>query len=150
MEKSKSKKGAAATITEPTTEKGPPTSRVNVSHFKPFPLLVDSRKLSGIRAYNEEITRFWKQRKFRDVVELCNEMDSRGIKPDVVTFNQLINVYGKLRRPELASKILESMEERGLQPNQITYNAAISACEKGGKWQQALALLDQMHEKIDG
>jgi hypothetical protein len=99
VEKSKSKKGAAGNTTEPTTEEGPPTSRVNVSHFKPFPLQVDYRKLSGVRAYNEEITRLRKQQKFREVVELFNETDSRGIKPDVVTCNQLITVYGKQRRP---------------------------------------------------
>ena len=122
-------------------------SRVNVVLFKPFSVLVDSRKLSNVRACNDEITRLRKQQKFREVVELFNEMNGRGIKPDVVTCNQLITVYGKLGRPALALKMLETMEKRGLKPNKITYNSAISACEKGGKWEQALALLDQMREK---
>jgi pentatricopeptide repeat protein len=105
-------------------------------------------KLPDVRAYSKEIARLQKQRQLREAVELFKEMDSRGIKPDVVICSQLVTIYGKLRQPELALKMLETMEtERGLVPNDRTYNAAISACAKGGQWQQALSLLQEMREK---
>jgi pentatricopeptide repeat protein len=65
-------------------------SAVNDSLIESCPWLVDPRKLSSVRAYSKEMARLQKQRKFSEVVELFNEMDSRGIKP---LFGGLVHLF---------------------------------------------------------
>lgn len=68
-------------------------------------------------------------------LELLADMESRGVEPDVVTYNSLINVLRWGGQREKALAIVEDMNakgaEGGVRPDVITYNSAIAACASG-------------------
>ena len=95
------------------------------------------------------------------VLHLLQELQLRGLLPDVITYSAAINACEKGQnsaaisacekgqnsaaisacekgqRPTQALHLLQELQLRGLLPDVITYNAAISACETGQQPQQA-------------
>ena len=61
---------------------------------------------------------------------LLDEMRTRGVEPDVISFNAAISACGKGEQWERALSLLEEMQSRGLEPDVTSFNAAISACEQ--------------------
>lgn len=102
---------------------------------------------SRLLACNDEIKMLRKQGNFPKALELFESMPSKGIEPDVVTYIQIIRIYGQIRQPDIALSFLAVMQTQGLSPNVKAYSAAISACEKGGQWEEALRLLELMQAK---
>jgi pentatricopeptide repeat protein len=81
-----------------------------------------------------------------------NEMKSRNIRPNGMTYSALIDACGRCRRPDLALQGLRIMlrqkaAERGegLLPNEVgAWTAAIDACGKAGRIQTARRLFGFM------
>ncbi|CAM9381903.1 unnamed protein product, partial [Hapterophycus canaliculatus] len=84
-------------------------------------------------------------------LELVADMEKRGVEPDVVTYNSLINVLRWGGQREKALTIVEEMNTKGaaggVRPDVITYNSAIAACASGGEWKKAGQLIDEMRRK---
>ncbi|CAM9211127.1 unnamed protein product [Scytosiphon promiscuus] len=84
-------------------------------------------------------------------LELLADMERRGVEPDVVTYNSLINVLRWGGQREKALAIVEDMNTKGadggVRPDVITYNSAIAACASGGEWKKAGQLIDEMRRK---
>jgi pentatricopeptide repeat protein len=78
---------------------------------------------------------------------LLEEMQAKGVEPDVITYNAAISACEKGGQWEKALQLLEEMQAKGVEPDVITYSATISACEKGGQWEKALQLLEEMRAK---
>ena len=57
------------------------------------------------------------------------ELQLRGLLPDVITYSAAISACEKGHKPHQALHLLQELQLRGLLPNVITYSAAISACE---------------------
>ena len=63
--------------------------------------------------------------------------EQRGLEPDVVAYNRVINILRWAGQGERAVGLLESMKRRsegrdgGVRPDIITYNSAIAACAAG-------------------
>jgi pentatricopeptide repeat domain-containing protein 1 len=74
-------------------------------------------------------------------------MRTKGVKPDVITYNASISACEKGGQWEKALQLLEEMRAKGVEPDVILYSASISACEKGGQWEKALQLLEEMRAK---
>lgn len=67
-------------------------------------------------------------------LELLADMKRRGVEPDVVTYNSLINVLRWGGQRDRALEILDGMNAKGaggVRPDVITYNSAIAACASG-------------------
>ena len=57
----------------------------------------------------------------------------QGTKPEVRTYNTIINACNRSGQPEHALKVYERMIADGTQPTATTYTALISAYGKTGK-----------------
>ena len=64
-------------------------------------------------------------------LHLLQELQLRGIVPDVITYSAAISACEKSQQAQQALHLLQELQLRGILPNVITYSAAISACEKG-------------------
>lgn len=74
------------------------------------------------------------------------EMREMGVRPDVVTYNSLMDVYCKGREIEKASKVLDEMREQDLSPDVITYTSLIGGLGLIGQPDKARDVLKEMKE----
>ncbi|CAL0300199.1 unnamed protein product [Lupinus luteus] len=81
-----------------------------------------------------------------DAEGFFNEMREMGVKPDVVTYNSLVDVYCKGREIEKAYKLLDEMRERDLSPDVITYTSIIGGLGLIGQPDKARDILKEMKE----
>ncbi|KAK4387473.1 hypothetical protein Sango_2353900 [Sesamum angolense] len=70
-------------------------------------------------------------------------MINQGLRPDVVTYNNLISGLCKMQRIQEAYNLFEKLESEGVRPDTITYNILIGYYCKAGLFEQAYALLDR-------
>ena len=61
-------------------------------------------------------------------------MRSRGLVPNEITYNSVINACAKGGESQRALNLLDEMRSRGLVPDEITYSSVINACAKGDEW----------------
>ena len=73
--------------------------------------------------------RFWKWEQLAKVGNVLMQ----GTKPEVRTYNTIINACNRSGQPEFALKVYERMIADGAQPTATTYTALISAYGKTGK-----------------
>ncbi|XP_002889402.2 putative pentatricopeptide repeat-containing protein At1g02420 [Arabidopsis lyrata subsp. lyrata] len=74
------------------------------------------------------------------------EMKGKGLKPDVVTYNSLIDVYCKDREIEKAYKLIDKMREEDETPDVITYTTIIGGLGLIGQPDKAREVLKEMKE----
>ncbi|XP_010474658.1 PREDICTED: putative pentatricopeptide repeat-containing protein At1g02420 [Camelina sativa] len=74
------------------------------------------------------------------------EMKGKGLKPDVVTYNSLIDVYCKDREIEKAYKVIDKMREEDETPDVITYTTIIGGLGLIGQPDKAREILNEMKE----
>ncbi|AEE27428.1 putative pentatricopeptide repeat-containing protein [Arabidopsis thaliana] len=74
------------------------------------------------------------------------EMKGKGLKPDVVTYNSLIDVYCKDREIEKAYKLIDKMREEEETPDVITYTTVIGGLGLIGQPDKAREVLKEMKE----
>ena len=67
-------------------------------------------------------------------------MQSKDLKPDVISFSSAISSFEKAVQWRKALSCCETVRREKVQPNVYTCSAAISSCEKEGQWQEALLL----------
>ena len=68
-------------------------------------------------------------------------MRVQGTKPEVRTYNTIINACNRSGQPEYALQVYERMLAEGAQPTATTYTALISAYGKTGKVRCRCSLL---------
>ena len=78
----------------------------------------------------------------RDAEAAFEQMQTAGVKPNVVEYSSLINACGKggqwrTEEEAVASEAFKQMEAVGLKPGGVTYNCLISAFSTGEQWQKA-------------
>ena len=105
------------------------------------------------------ITAWGRAREPQRALALLEEMKSRSVEPEVISFSAAISACGAGGQWERALELLEEMRMRGVEPDAISFSAAISACEQRGEaatanivYSEAVALklLPRMHNgKID-
>ncbi|KAK3211107.1 hypothetical protein Dsin_015813 [Dipteronia sinensis] len=68
-------------------------------------------------------------------------MQKRGVRPNIVTYNVLIDGYGNFKE---AKRLFEGIEKRGLRPYIITYNVLIDGYGKKRKLEESYRLFKEM------
>ncbi|XP_026378089.1 pentatricopeptide repeat-containing protein At1g12775, mitochondrial-like [Papaver somniferum] len=76
-----------------------------------------------------------------------DEMVDRGISPDTVTFNVLIDSHCKDGKTEDAWGLFKLMEKINIKPNLITYNSMMDGLCLVGRLPDAVKLFDSMVDK---
>ncbi|CAH8355886.1 unnamed protein product [Eruca vesicaria subsp. sativa] len=70
----------------------------------------------------------------------------KGLKPDVVTYNSLIDVFCKAREMDKAYKLIDKMREEDVTPDVITYTTIIGGLGLIGQPDKAREVLKEMKE----
>ena len=70
-----------------------------------------------------------KGQKPQQALHLLQDLQLRGLLPDVITYSAAISAREKGQQPQQALHLLQELQLRGLLPKVNTYSAAISACE---------------------
>ncbi|KMZ56681.1 putative Pentatricopeptide repeat-containing protein [Zostera marina] len=81
-----------------------------------------------------------------DAEEFFEEMKQLGVKPDLVSYNCLIDVLCKNRELEKAYKIIETMKESDIYPDVFTYTSMIGGLGLIGQPDKARDILKDMSE----
>ncbi|KAL6843527.1 hypothetical protein ACP4OV_026589 [Aristida adscensionis] len=65
------------------------------------------------------------RRRIYEAGRLFRRMGEKGLEPDVVTYNCLINGLCKTYRVERAHEVFDEMLKKGCSPNRVTYNSFV-------------------------
>ncbi|KAJ8536992.1 hypothetical protein K7X08_035393 [Anisodus acutangulus] len=99
-----------------------------------------------VQVYNSMMGVYARNGRFSRVQELLDLMHKRGLEPDLVSFNTLINA--RLRSgpmtPNLEIELLNEVRSSGVQPDIITYNTLISACSRESNVEEAVRVFSDM------
>ncbi|RZR73907.1 hypothetical protein BHM03_00029436 [Ensete ventricosum] len=100
----------------------------------------------SVQVYNAMMGVYARTGRFAKVQELLSSMRDRGLEPDLVSFNTLINAKAKAGSlaPGLALELLQEVRRSGLRPDAITYNTLISACSRMSNLEDAVSIFKDM------
>ena len=76
------------------------------------------------------------------------DMKKSDVKPDMVTYNTVINALGRCGRVKEATVHLHAMKEQGLSPDLVTFGTLIHACAQSARREAALALFAELVRKV--
>ena len=88
----------------------------------------------------------------KHALSTLNDMITRGITPDTLIFNNIIDMCAKSKCSsgyDLALEQLELMTSMNVKPDLLTYTSLITACAKVGRWRESMALMEDI-EKVHG
>ncbi|KAK8941881.1 Pentatricopeptide repeat-containing protein [Platanthera guangdongensis] len=100
----------------------------------------------SVQVFNAMMGVYARSGRFDDVRNLLDEMRERGLEPDLVSFNTLINARAKSGHVPSgsATQLLQDVRRSGLRPDTITYNTLISACSHGPSFEEAVTVFEEM------
>ncbi|KAH0451512.1 hypothetical protein IEQ34_018811 [Dendrobium chrysotoxum] len=100
----------------------------------------------SVQVFNAMMGVYARSGRFDDVRNLLDEMRKRGLEPDLVSFNTLINARAKSGQVPsgLALELLQDVRRSGLRPDTITYNTLISACSQAPNFEEATSVFEDM------
>ena len=78
------------------------------------------------------ISTWEKGKKPEQALQLFEEMQRRGLQPNVITFHAVVSACEKGKQPEQALQLFGKMQRRCLGRVLITFNAVIRACNMCG------------------
>jgi len=80
------------------------------------------------------------------VMRLYDEMRLRGIQPNAITYNTILNAFAQCRAMDRAPKLLQEMHDADprVEPDHITYSTVIKGFCAAGEVDKALELLEVM------
>jgi pentatricopeptide repeat protein len=84
------------------------------------------------------------RRRIYEAGRLFRRMGEKGLEPDVVTYNCLINGLCKTYRVERAHEVFDEMLRKGCSPNRVTYNSfvryysVVNEVDKAVKWMREM------------
>lgn len=84
---------------------------------------------------------------WESAVVVLGNMLERGIKPNLIAFNSVINCLGKAEKSELAFRVYQTLCSSGLQPDMYTWYALISALYRSSKYLEVIELFQWVKRK---
>ncbi|KAG6503510.1 pentatricopeptide repeat-containing protein At1g61870, mitochondrial-like [Zingiber officinale] len=98
----------------------------------------------AIGSYNVLLKALCSSDKVDEAFALLDEMPAKGLEPDIVCYNTVLDGYLKMRDDSGFEKVLEEIGKKQFRPSVTTYNCRIAALCAKGKSSQAEELLDVM------
>lgn len=73
--------------------------------------------------------------RWKEALATLDRMRSKGVPPDVYSYNGAISACGRAAKWQQALALLSEMEQEGsrVPPDLFSYNGAINAVAKGGR-----------------
>ncbi|KAL4571250.1 hypothetical protein LXL04_018007 [Taraxacum kok-saghyz] len=87
-----------------------------------------------------------KEGKLKKAKDFITTMESLGLKPNVVTYNTIINGYCIKNNLDGAKQIFNRMKAKGIQPDTYSYGSLITGMCKDERFNEASELLNKMEE----
>ncbi|KAB2623298.1 pentatricopeptide repeat-containing protein [Pyrus ussuriensis x Pyrus communis] len=106
-------------------------------------LCKESRMDDALTLFRDMISK----KRIQEALTLLETMTTKGIKPDVVTFNSLISASCKSGNWEEGVRLFKTMIGYGALPDIFTYNSVLDALCKEGKTTEALNLVNEMFRR---
>mmetsp|Transcript_150024 Transcript_150024/g.273084 ORF Transcript_150024/g.273084 Transcript_150024/m.273084 type:complete len:865 (+) Transcript_150024:69-2663(+) len=107
---------------------------------------LEERQPEAIKEYSmSAIAECEKYGQWAEAAMLLKKMNSKSLKPEVISYNAAISACEKSGRWDQALRLLEKVSTAGLTPNAASFDITISACQKGGQWEKTIALLREMN-----
>jgi pentatricopeptide repeat protein len=75
-------------------------------------------------------------------MDLVSMMKSKGVRPDEVVYNSLLDGCSKAGELGISFEIFNSMNQDDIKPSTISYNSLIDGCVRAGDIRSAWGLLD--------
>ena len=101
----------------------------------------------ALMLYNTVLHGLLKNRLEKDAHALFQRLREEGPKPDVVSFNSLLNYHGRRSEFRTISRILDWMREDGLVGDVYTFSTVLSALLKVGRTDAIDAILSLMRKQ---
>ncbi|KAL7101776.1 hypothetical protein ACP275_08G076000 [Erythranthe tilingii] len=83
----------------------------------------------------------------REGQRIWNEMETRGVKPDVYSYSSIMSCYSKANHLNKVVRFYEKMKSLGVKPDKKVYNAVIHALAKGKLLKEAHNVMKTMEDE---
>lgn len=110
-------------------------------------VVFDSMSRRNIFAWNSLISGYSYKGQFEDAIELLKQMETEGIKPDLVTYNSLVFGYSVRGNIGEALDIIRRIKISGLEPNVVSWTALISGCSQNERYRASLEFFMEMQKE---
>ena len=80
-------------------------------------------------------------------MSVYNDMQVLSVKPNIVTYNNMLHAMGRAKMAWKANVVYEEMINDGIPLNQITYEVVLHAYYRGRYKEDALSVYKEMKEK---
>jgi len=111
-----------------------------------FRCLIEARLTPTQVTYGTLIARAGTWRQPALATAYYRDMQRRGIEPDTLTHNSLINAFAKAQDLEKALEVAASMRRKGLTPTIVTYNTLLDGCARARNTTLASATLAELRK----
>ncbi|XP_074573226.1 pentatricopeptide repeat-containing protein At1g11630, mitochondrial-like [Curcuma longa] len=101
----------------------------------------------GIASYNILLKALCSSYKVDEAFALLDEMSAKGVEPDIVCYNTVLDGYLKMRDDSGFEKVLKEIGKKKIPQTVSTYNCRIAALCAKGKSSEAEKLLDVMYSE---
>jgi pentatricopeptide repeat protein len=95
--------------------------RVNGTKAKPWSFRQHTVPLSGVASLNQRLGQAVDIGRSVKLVETLKEMKERGLRPDVLTYNSVMELLGKRALEDEAWALVDDMKAMGIMPDIETY-----------------------------
>lgn len=106
----------------------------------------DNMENRNIFAWNCVISGYIYRGLFDEALNLLDQMEEEGLKPDLVTYNILVSGYSTLGCVKEALAMIREMKFSGLTPNVVSWTSLVSGCTQNGYHMDALKYSIEMQK----
>eukprot|EP00933_Yihiella_yeosuensis_P071182 TRINITY_DN79387_c0_g1_i1.p1 TRINITY_DN79387_c0_g1~~TRINITY_DN79387_c0_g1_i1.p1 ORF type:complete len:954 (+),score=224.23 TRINITY_DN79387_c0_g1_i1:150-3011(+) len=112
---------------------------------------IECSGVADVVTYNTLIKGHLQEGDITRAMKVLQEMGSKGLRPNVVTFNELIDTSAAAK-PETTWSLIQKMNEYGLKPNKVTCSILLKSLQPNSKStdvEHAISLLSQLDGAMD-
>ncbi|KAF7723036.1 hypothetical protein EC973_002412 [Apophysomyces ossiformis] len=129
------------------TSAAAPTTGSEKTNFITF-----SHPINPLATFNQRLAQKLRQRGgnakriLDDVKDIVKDIESKGLKFDINTYNGVISAYAKVRDYNALLKTMDKMEKDGIKPSLDTYNIIAESVAQRGEFRMMRRVIESMEK----